>query len=70
MRRAARCSIDTDAAASTVAAALRLRAGQGLSGLVNAEAQLARGRAARLASGATAAIDVVPTGPDAPPFRP
>ena len=60
--------IDTDAAASTVAAALRLRAGQGLSGLVSEKLSWPEAvRPARI--GRESSIDVVPTGPDAPTFQ-
>ena len=60
--------IDTDAAASTVAAALRLRAGAGLSGLVNEKVSWPEAvRPVRI--GRESSIDVVPTGPDAPPFQ-
>lgn len=60
--------IDTDAAASTVAAALRLRAGEGISGLVNAKVSWPEAvRPVRI--GRESSIDVVPTGPDAPPFQ-
>jgi len=60
--------IDTDAAASTVAAALRLRAGQGLSGLVSEKLSWPEAvRSTRI--GRESAIDVVPTGPDAPTFQ-
>jgi Mrp family chromosome partitioning ATPase len=60
--------IDTDAAASTVAAALRLRAGEGLSGLVNEKVSWPEAvRPVRI--GRESSIDVVPTGPDAPPFQ-
>jgi Mrp family chromosome partitioning ATPase len=57
--------VDTDAAASTVAAALRLRASQGLSGLVREQLSWPEAiRAARI--GRDSSIDVVPSGPDAP----
>jgi len=60
--------IDTDAAASTVAAALRFRASQGLSGLVTQKLSWPEAvRSARI--GRDSAIDVVPSGPDAPPFQ-
>ena len=60
--------IDTDAAASTVAAALRLRAGEGISGLVNEKVSWPEAaRPVRI--GRESSIDVVPTGPDAPPFQ-
>ena len=60
--------IDTDAAASTVTAALRLRAGQGLSGLVSEKLSWPEAvRSARI--GRESTIDVVPTGPDAPTFQ-
>jgi Mrp family chromosome partitioning ATPase len=60
--------IDTDAAASTVAAALRLRAGEGISGLVNQKVSWPEAaRPVRI--GRESSIDVVPTGPDAPPFQ-
>lgn len=60
--------IDTDAAASTVAAALRLRATPGLSGIVNEK--LSWPEAARpVRIGRESAIDVVPTGAHAPPFQ-
>jgi hypothetical protein len=56
--------IDTDPA-STVAAALRLRASQGLSGLVGEKLSWPEAiRAARI--GRDSSIDVVPSGPDAP----
>jgi Mrp family chromosome partitioning ATPase len=60
--------VDTDAAASTVAAALRFRASQGLSGLVTQKLSWPEAvRSARI--GRDSAIDVVPSGPDAPPFQ-
>ena len=60
--------IDTDAAASTVAAALRLRAGEGVSGLVNEKVSWPEAaRPVRI--GRESSIDVVPTGPEAPPFQ-
>ena len=60
--------IDTDAGASTVAAALRFRASQGLSGLVTQKLSWPEAvRSARI--GRDSAIDVVPSGPDAPPFQ-
>jgi len=60
--------IDTDAAASTVAAALRLRASQGLSGLVSEKLSWPEAvRSTRI--GRESTIDVVPTGPDAPTFQ-
>ncbi|HKH90629.1 MAG TPA: hypothetical protein VKA54_02435 [Gemmatimonadaceae bacterium] len=60
--------IDTDAAASTVAAALRLRASQGLSGLVSEKLSWPEAvRSTRI--GRESSIDVVPTGPDAPTFQ-
>jgi Mrp family chromosome partitioning ATPase len=60
--------IDTDAGASTVAAALRFRSGQGLSGLVTQKLSWPEAvRSARI--GRDSAIDVVPSGPDAPPFQ-
>ena len=60
--------IDTDAATSTVAAALRLRAGEGISGLVNQKVSWPEAaRPVRI--GRESSIDVVPTGPDAPPFQ-
>ena len=60
--------IDTDAAASTVAAALRLRAGEGVSGLVSEKVSWPEAvRPVRI--GRESSIDVVPTGPDAPPFQ-
>jgi len=60
--------IDTDAAASTVAAALRFRASQGLSGLVTQKLSWPEAvRSARI--GRDSAIDVVPSGQDAPPFQ-
>jgi Mrp family chromosome partitioning ATPase len=60
--------IDTDAAASTVAAALRLRASQGISGLVSEKVSWPEAvRSARI--GRESSIDVVPTGPGAPSFQ-
>jgi len=60
--------IDTDAAASTVATALRLRASEGLSGLVSEKVSWPEAvRSVRI--GRESSIDVVPTGPDAPPFQ-
>jgi Mrp family chromosome partitioning ATPase len=60
--------IDTDAAASRVAAALRLRAGPGLSGIVNEKLSWPEAvRPVRI--GRESAIDVVPTGPGAPSFQ-
>jgi len=60
--------IDTDAAASTVSAALRLRASPGLSGLVSQKLSWPEAvRSVRI--GRESAIDVVPTGPDAPTFQ-
>lgn len=60
--------IDTDAAASTVTAALRLRPGEGLSGLVSERLSWPEAvRSARI--GRESSIDVVPTGPDAPTFQ-
>jgi Mrp family chromosome partitioning ATPase len=60
--------IDTDAGASTVAAALRFRSSQGLSGLVTQKLSWPEAvRSARI--GRDSAIDVVPSGPDAPPFQ-
>jgi Mrp family chromosome partitioning ATPase len=60
--------IDTDAAASTVATALRLRASDGVSGLVSE--RVSWPEAARpVRIGRESSIDVVPTGPDAPPFQ-
>lgn len=60
--------IDTDAAASTVAAALRLRASQGISGLVSEKVSWPEAvRSTRI--GRESSIDVVPTGPDAPSFQ-
>jgi Mrp family chromosome partitioning ATPase len=60
--------IDTDAAASTVATALRLRASEGLSGLVSEKVSWPEAvRPVRI--GRESSIDVVPTGPDAPPFQ-
>ena len=60
--------IDTDAAASTVATALRLRASHGVSGLVSQKLSWPEAtRPVRI--GRESSIDVVPTGPDAPPFQ-
>jgi Mrp family chromosome partitioning ATPase len=60
--------IDTDAAASTVAAALRLRASQGISGLASEKVSWPEAvRSARI--GRESSIDVVPTGPGAPSFQ-
>jgi Mrp family chromosome partitioning ATPase len=60
--------IDTDAAAATVATALRLRASEGVSGLVSEK--ISWPEAARpVRIGRESSIDVVPTGPDAPPFQ-
>ena len=60
--------IDTDAAASTVSAALRLRSSPGLSGLVSQKLSWPEAvRSVRI--GRESAIDVVPTGPDAPAFQ-
>jgi len=60
--------IDTDAATSTVSAALRLRASQGISGLVSEKVSWPEAvRSARI--GRESSIDVVPTGPDAPSFQ-
>jgi Mrp family chromosome partitioning ATPase len=60
--------IDTDAAASTVSAALRLRAGEGLSGLVREKLSWPEAiRSAKI--GRDSSIDVVPSGPGAPPFE-
>ena len=60
--------IDTDAATSTVAAALRLRASPGISGLVSEKVSWPEAvRSARI--GRESSIDVVPTGPDAPSFQ-
>jgi len=60
--------IDTDAAASTVSATLRLRASQGLSGLIGGKLSWPEAiRAARI--GRDSSIDVVPSGPDAPSFE-
>ena len=60
--------IDTDAASSTVTAALRLRPSEGLSGLVSQKLSWPEAvRSARI--GRESAIDVVPTGPDAPTFQ-
>jgi Mrp family chromosome partitioning ATPase len=60
--------IDTDAATSTVATALRLRASQGISGLIGEKLSWPEAvRSARI--GRESSIDVVPSGPDAPPFQ-
>jgi hypothetical protein len=60
--------IDTDAAAATVATALRLRASEGVSGLVSQKVSWPEAaRPVRI--GRESSIDVVPTGPDAPPFQ-
>jgi Mrp family chromosome partitioning ATPase len=60
--------IDTDAAATTVATALRLRASDGVSGLVSEKVSWPEAaRPVRI--GRESSIDVVPTGPDAPPFQ-
>jgi hypothetical protein len=60
--------IDTDAGASTVATALRFRPSQGLSGLVTQKLSWPEAvRSARI--GRDSSIDVVPSGPDAPPFQ-
>jgi tyrosine-protein kinase Etk/Wzc len=60
--------IDTDAAASTVSAALRLRASQGISALVTQKLSWPEAvRSTRI--GRESSIDVVPSGPDAPPFQ-
>jgi hypothetical protein len=60
--------IDTDAAASTVSAALRLRASQGISALVAQKLSWPEAvRSTRI--GRESSIDVVPSGPDAPPFQ-
>ncbi|MDB4882973.1 MAG: hypothetical protein JWL95_1739 [Gemmatimonadetes bacterium] len=60
--------IDTDPAASTVAAALRLRASEGVSGL--ARGRLSWPEAIRSAKiGRESSIDVVASGPDAPPLQ-
>jgi hypothetical protein len=60
--------IDTDAGASTVATALRFRTSQGLSGLVTQKLSWPEAvRSARI--GRDSSIDVVPSGPDAPPFQ-
>jgi hypothetical protein len=60
--------IDTDAGASTVATALRFRSSQGLSGLVTQKLSWPEAvRSARI--GRDSSIDVVPSGPDAPPFQ-
>jgi Mrp family chromosome partitioning ATPase len=56
--------VDTDAEASTVSATLRLRASQGVSGLVGGKLSWPEAiRAARI--GRDSSIDVVPSGPDA-----
>jgi hypothetical protein len=60
--------IDTDAAATTVATALRLRASEGVSGLVAEKVSWPEAvRPVRI--GRESSIDVVPTGPDAPTFQ-
>ena len=60
--------IDTDAAASTVSAALRLRSSPGLSGLVTQKLSWPEAvRSVRI--GRESTIDVVPTGPDTPAFQ-
>ena len=60
--------IDTDAASATVATALRLRASEGVSGLVSQKVSWPEAaRPVRI--GRESSIDVVPTGPDAPPFQ-
>jgi len=60
--------IDTDAAASTVSATLRLRASQGVSGLVGDKLSWPEAiRAARI--GRESSIDVVPSGPDSLPLQ-
>jgi Mrp family chromosome partitioning ATPase len=60
--------IDTDAAASTVATALRLRASEGVSGLVSQKVSWPEAvRPVRI--GRESSIDVVPTGPETPPFQ-
>jgi MinD-like ATPase involved in chromosome partitioning or flagellar assembly len=60
--------IDTDPAASTVAAALRLRASEGLSGLARQKLSWPEViRSARI--GRDSSIDVVQSGPDAPSFQ-
>jgi Mrp family chromosome partitioning ATPase len=60
--------IDTDAAASTVSATLRLRASPGVSGLVGGKLSWPEAiRAARI--GRESSIDVVPSGPDAPSLQ-
>jgi Mrp family chromosome partitioning ATPase len=60
--------IDTDAAASTVSAALRLRASDGISALVTRKLSWPEAvRSIRI--GRESSIDVVPSGPDAPPFQ-
>jgi hypothetical protein len=57
--------VDTDAAHSTVSAALRLRASQGLSGIVEGKISWPEAvRAARI--GRDSSIDVVPSGPGNP----
>jgi hypothetical protein len=60
--------IDTDPVASTVAAALRLRASEGLSGLARQKLSWPEViRSARI--GRDSSIDVVQSGPDAPSFQ-
>jgi Mrp family chromosome partitioning ATPase len=60
--------IDTDAATSAVSAALRLRASQGMSGLVSQKLSWPEAvRPARI--GRDSSIDVVPSGPDVPSFQ-
>ena len=60
--------IDTDAAASPVSAALRLRASEGLSGLVGEKLSWPEAiRAAKI--GRESTIDVVPSGPEAPALQ-
>jgi Mrp family chromosome partitioning ATPase len=60
--------IDSDPTSSTVAAALRLRASEGLSGLVREK--LSWPEAIRPAKiGRESSIDVVPSGPDSPPLQ-
>lgn len=60
--------IDTDAAASTVSAALRLSSSSGLSGLVSDKLSWPEAvRSVRI--GRESSIDVVPTGPGAPTFQ-
>lgn len=60
--------IDTDAEASTVSATLRLRASQGVSGLVGGKLSWPEAiRAARI--GRESSIDVVPSGPDTPSLQ-